>query len=94
MNKNAGIKLASKLFNEDGSFKKQLDPYRYNDSNEDLYHLAFDEDGNANWLMTASAQDFVEKYNCSWDSDIVKYIYSSKIASFTRGNYSSVYVWR
>ena len=44
--------------------------------------------------MLASAQDFVKRYNCPWNSDIVKYIYSAKLASFTDGNYSSIYAWR
>ena len=35
--------LASMFFNENGSFKKPLDPYRYNDGNNDTYDLLFDE---------------------------------------------------
>lgn len=96
MNKGVGIKLASKVFNENGSFKEPLDPCRFNRNtdNKDFYYLLFDGNGNAIWLMVASAQDFVKRYNCPWNSDIVKYIYSAKLASFTDSNYSSIYAWR
>ena len=94
MGKHNDIKLAAMLFNEDGSFKKQLDPYRYNDTNKDLYDLLFDEDGDANWEAVNAAREFANKYNCHWNSDIVKYIYSADIPSYTRYNYKSIFAWR
>lgn len=86
--------LSSMFFNENGSFKKPLDPYRYNDENKDIYDLLFDENGDADYEVVKDAEIFAKKYNCPFDSDVVKYIYSSDISSITRGNYSSIYMWR
>jgi hypothetical protein len=83
--------------NQKGGFELK---YNYKDPNQVclLYvpfsDESFDEEGDANWEAVNAAREFANKYNCHWDSDIVRYIYSADIPSYTHCNYRSIYAWR
>lgn len=88
--------LIKECFTEDGRFIIEgFDPYHTHKKEEHwLYEMLFDEDGNSHFEMIKAAENFAKEHNCLWNSDIAKYIISSRIKNFTHGNYTDIFLWR
>lgn len=82
------------VFNKDGSFKlKGYDPFRVSDNEENFHNYLFDEDGDIHYEFE-SLSAWIDSKGVSWKSDAVKLYYAEQFSGNTKGNYSSVYMWR
>jgi hypothetical protein len=83
----------SEVFDKEGMFlKENYDPYRVDDEDE-FHNKIFDDDGDVR-CENPSLQAFILNNKVSWSSDAVQLYYAEEFARNTKGNYSTVYMWR
>lgn len=79
------------FFKDDGDFKIGQDPYR--NQNNEFYRTFFDDD-----YLCMEAIEFLESFICSKGikpmCDAVQMLVADKFANNTKGNYSTIYLWR
>lgn len=90
----------SEIFKADGNFRNErYDPYRSSDSTpeiEEIHNFLFDEDGSLNhdlWVNNVLVT-YIEQYQCSPFSDIVKLMWAHEMGMNTKGSYPAIYMWR
>ena len=87
------------IFDEDGNWiLTGYNPYHHirEISEEDynnFHNMLFDEDGYTN-LDYQELLDLIREQKWGPFCNAVEYFYSIDIPSFTKGNYSSIYLWR
>lgn len=79
------------FFKDNGNFKIGQDPYR--NQNNEFYHTFFEDD-----YLSVAAITFLEKFihqkGIEPMCDAVKMLVADRFANNTKGNYSTIYLWR
>jgi hypothetical protein len=84
------------LFNEQGNCPTLGDPFR---ERGETFHLLFDEDGNLSFDASQNLQRIVLERKEAGNPipafcDIAKLLIADDFAANTKGNYSTIYLWR
>ena len=82
------------VFNSSGMFNRLYNPFRQDDA-DPFHSYIFDEDGDVKeYEFDKGLYKWIEDNKAPWDSDAVKLYYAEVFSGNTKGNYSTVYMWR
>lgn len=84
------------IFDDRGMFKApgDYDPMRCRAHQEEFHNKIFDEDGDVHFEIPDSLVDYITEKGFGWSSDAVELLYAEKFSGNTKGNYSTIYMWR